>query len=132
MNDLVGFLVVCSFFALLGGSIYAISISTVGLDQKLSVPLKSYVADYFENMESYLIVGVPVYFVLEAKNGFPYEQKAFRDLVCGSSGCDPYSLAEQISRASTLKESKLETPATIWVDDYMDWIKPSRFTSILS
>ena len=60
MNDLVGFLVVCSFFALLGGSIYAISISTVGLDQKLSVPLKSYVADYFENMESYLMVGVPV------------------------------------------------------------------------
>ena len=71
MNDLVGFLVVCSFFALLGGSIYAISISTVGLDQKLSVPLKSYVADYFENMESYLMVGVPARVTVNFSNSCP-------------------------------------------------------------
>ena len=41
MNDLVGFFVVCLFFALLGGSIYAISIATVGLDQKSGVKIFS-------------------------------------------------------------------------------------------
>ena len=44
------------------------------------------------------MVGVPVYFVLEGK--FNYEDPRYRDLICGSAGCDLYSLAEQISRAS--------------------------------
>ena len=98
MNDLVGFLVICCFSVLLGGSIYAISIATVGLDQNLSVPKSSYVAKYFDYMETYFMVGVPVYFVLEGK--FNYEDPRYRDLICGSAGCDLYSLAEQISRAS--------------------------------
>ena len=65
MNDLVGFGVITCFFAWLGASIYFISCATIGLDQNLSVPLSSYVAKYFSFMETYLMVGVPVYFVLE-------------------------------------------------------------------
>ena len=102
MNDLVGFVVVCLFSFLLGGSIYAISVATVGLDQNLSVPKSSYVATYFDFMETYFMVGVPVYFVLEGK--FKYDQEPYRNLVCGSAGCDLYSLAEQISRAAEQPE----------------------------
>ena len=40
---------------------------TVGLDQDLSVPSDSYVLDYFDYMEKYLDVGVPVYFVTKGK-----------------------------------------------------------------
>lgn len=35
----------------------------IGLDQDLSVPKDSYVLEYFDYMEKYLDVGVPVYFV---------------------------------------------------------------------
>ena len=68
MNDLVGFGVIACFFAWVGASVYFISTATIGLDQNLSVPLSSYVAKYFDYMESYLMVGVPVYFVMEGKN----------------------------------------------------------------
>ena len=67
MNDLVGFAIITCFFAWLGASIYFISIATIGLDQNLSVPLSSYVAKYFDFMETYLMVGVPVYFVMEGE-----------------------------------------------------------------
>lgn len=40
---------------------------TIGLDQDLSVPLDSYVLKYFDYMEAYLGVGVPVYFVTKGK-----------------------------------------------------------------
>lgn len=55
------------FLALFCWSIYVVSDMTVGLDQDLSVPLDSYVLDYFDYMEKYLAVGVPVYFVTKGK-----------------------------------------------------------------
>ena len=124
MNDLVGFSVVALFIAWLGASIYQITIADIGLDQSLSVPLDSYVADYFDYMETYLMVGVPVYFVIEGK--FDYHKPEPRSLVCSYAGCDLYSLAEQISRAAKQTDiSKIATSATVWVDDYDDWLSPS-------
>ena len=74
-------------------------------------------------MELYLNVGAPVYFVLEGK--FAYETNTTRDLVCGSAGCDLYSLVEQVSRASKQPEfTTIETPPSSWVDDYVDWLLP--------
>ena len=47
--------------------------------------------------------------------------------MCSYAGCDLYSLAEQVSRASRQPEnSMIVTPATVWVDDYMDWIDPKN------
>ena len=123
MHDLVRFFVIILFAGLTSASLYAISNATVGLDQDLSVPTDSYVFDYFMAMEAYLNVGVPVYFVIEGK--FAYQNNATRDLVCGSAGCDPYSLMEQISRASKQPEfTTIETSASSWVDDYVDWLYP--------
>ncbi|CBY14228.1 unnamed protein product [Oikopleura dioica] len=124
MHDLVGFVVICAFSAMFGYSIYSISTAVVGLNQNLSVPADSYVAKYFDFMETYLMVGVPVYFILEGK--YPFHKEDFSNLICGTSGCDLFSLSEQISRASLQPEkSKIATQATIWVDDYKDWLKPS-------
>ena len=64
--------------------------------------IDSYVANYFANMEQYLMVGVPVYFVIEGK--YNYHLEPYRNLVCGSAGCDLYSLAEQVSRAAEQPE----------------------------
>ena len=105
-------------------SIYIISFANVGLDQNLSVSVNSYLYDYFEAMESFLNVGVPVYFVLEGP--FPYQNEDARRLVCGSAGCDLFGLSEQISRASKQPEnSTIETPAASWIDDYLDWLEPT-------
>ena len=106
-------------------SIYIISFANVGLDQNLSVSVNSYLYDYFEAMESFLNVGVPVYFVLEGP--FPYQNEDARSLVCGSAGCDLFGLSEQISRASKQPEnSTIETPAASWIDDYLDWLRVER------
>jgi len=48
------------------------------------------------------MVGVPVYFVIEGK--YNYHLEPYRNLVCGSAGCDLYSLAEQVSRAAEQPE----------------------------
>ena len=105
-------------------SIYIISFANVGLDQNLSVSVNSYLYDYFEAMESFLNVGVPVYFVLEGP--FPYQNEDARSLICGSAGCDLFGLSEQISRASKQPEnSTIETPAASWIDDYLDWLQPT-------
>lgn len=38
-----------------------------------------------------------------------------------------YSLAEQVSRAARQPEkSMIVTSATVWVDDYIDWIDPKN------
>ena len=105
-------------------SIYINSFADVGLDQNLSVSVNSYLYDYFQAMESFLNVGVPVYFVLEGP--FPYHNEDARSLVCGSAGCDLFGLSEQISRASKQPQnSTIETPAASWIDDYIDWLEPT-------
>ena len=112
------------------GNLYVISFADVGLDQNLSVSTSSYLYTYFNSMEAYLNVGVPVYFVVEGV--FPYQNEEARKLICGSAGCDLFGLSEQISRASHQPEfSTIETPAASWLDDYLDWLEPiSRCCSV--
>lgn len=123
MHDLVRFTVIMLFAGLTSISLFSISKATVGLDQDLSVPEDSYVFDYFNAMESYLNVGVPVYFVLEGN--FSYDKNTTRDLVCGAVGCDLYSLVEQVNRASKQSNfTTIETAPSSWIDDYVDWLMP--------
>jgi Niemann-Pick C1 protein len=93
----------------------------IGLDQKLSMPKDSYVLDYFEALEKYLSVGVPVYFVV--KNGLNYSDINNQNLICSSSGCDPESLLNQINQAALLPNyTKIAIAANSWLDDYFDWL----------
>ena len=58
---------------------------------------------------------------------FDYQTEEIRNLVCSYAGCDLYSLPEQVSRASKQpEESMIVTPATVWVDDYVDWLDPKN------
>lgn len=58
---MVGFTALCCWCTYLSCNM------TIGLDQDLSVPKDSYVLKYFDYMEKYLDVGVPVYFVTKSK-----------------------------------------------------------------
>uniref|UniRef100_A0A914KG87 Uncharacterized protein n=1 Tax=Meloidogyne incognita TaxID=6306 RepID=A0A914KG87_MELIC len=94
-----------------------------GLDQKMAVPEDSYVLAHFLNMEQYLAVGPPIYFVLRGE--YDYHDYILRNQVCSSSGCSANSLGAQIARAAKFPErSYIAHPAMNWVDDYLDWLKP--------
>lgn len=70
----------------------------LGLDQKMAVPEDSHVLSHFINMDSYLNVGPPVFFVL--KGSFDFSDPALQNLICSGPGCNPDSLGNQIDRAS--------------------------------
>uniref|UniRef100_A0A1I8FIY3 SSD domain-containing protein n=1 Tax=Macrostomum lignano TaxID=282301 RepID=A0A1I8FIY3_9PLAT len=73
-----------------------------GLDQEISMPVDSYMIGYFDGVKKYLSVGPPVYFVL-AGQGIDFSRPAH----------------------AKLSVSYLATPASSWLDDYVDWLSPS-------
>ncbi|XP_076800191.1 NPC1-like intracellular cholesterol transporter 1 [Clavelina lepadiformis] len=124
MNDLVRITVMIVFTGLSCWCVVLSGNMTVGLDQDLSVPSDSYVLDYFDYMEKYLDVGVPVYFVTKGPYNFSYPNAS--SMICGSAGCDTYSLTQQIFFASQRPDYwKIETSAASWYDDYVDWLTPT-------
>lgn len=123
MNDLVRVIVMLGFFGVFCWCIALSTRITIGLDQDLSVPLDSYVLDYFDFMELYLGVGVPVYFV--TKGGYDFSNIDGSNAICATAGCNNYSLVQQITFANKNPEYwKIETPAASWLDDYEDWLRP--------
>lgn len=61
----------------------------------------SYVLQYFNSMEAYLSVGPPVYFVV--KGPINYAEYNMQNAICGSAGCRPDSLSQQIYNAAKYK-----------------------------
>lgn len=95
----------------------------IGLDQKLSMPKDSYVLDYFYGLENYLNVGPPVYFVVN-ENAINYTRTGDQNLLCGTSGCSPSSMLQQIGQALRQPEKNyLAQPPSSWLDDYFDWLQ---------
>ena len=92
-----------------------------GLDQKLSMPKDSYVLDYFQALDQYLSVGVPVYFVV--KSGQDYSSIENQNAICSTSGCNIDSLVNQINQATLQPNyTTLAIQANSWLDDYFDWL----------
>ncbi|XP_022084057.1 LOW QUALITY PROTEIN: Niemann-Pick C1 protein-like [Acanthaster planci] len=91
----------------------------------LSLLQNHYLLDYFDYVEKYLSVGPPMYFVIK-HDKLDMTRAEDQNLICGSSGCDPKSLAQQVFYAAQIKEyTKISTPPTSWIDDYFDWLNPS-------
>ncbi|MCL7041699.1 hypothetical protein MKW94_028850 [Papaver nudicaule] len=97
-----------------------------GLDQKVVLPRDSYLQGYFNNVTEYLRVGPPLYFVVKNYN---YSSKSGQtNQLCSISQCDPNSLLNEISRASTVPESSfIAKPAASWLDDFLIWMSPEAF-----
>ncbi|VDL60014.1 unnamed protein product [Hymenolepis diminuta] len=95
----------------------------VGLDQRLSMPLNSYVLDYFDAIAQYLAVGPPVYFVVT--NGHNYTQwNPGQQKVCSLSSCSITSLPNVIGAYANLANlSKIASPSMVWTDQYSQWLK---------
>jgi Niemann-Pick C1 protein len=121
MNKFIRPCVIIIFLALFFTSLSFLPMVKTGLDQKLSMPKDSYVLDYFQALDDYLSVGVPVYFVV--KDGQDYSEVNSQNAICSTSGCNIDSLVNQINQATL--ESNYTTiaiQANSWLDDYFDWL----------
>lgn len=74
----------------------------IGLDQKLSMSLDSYVLEYFEAISSLLAVGPPVYFVVT--KGHSFDSVHGQNQICSRPGCDADSLVNTLKQSITSKE----------------------------
>ncbi|KAI0980228.1 hypothetical protein GJ496_009475 [Pomphorhynchus laevis] len=103
-------------------SIMIITKLPIGLDPKLTVPQNSYVLKFMDDMQAYLRVGPPVYFILKSKNKLNVKSNVFRRAICGRSGCDSDSLINQISWAAHRSNlSRIAYSPSSWLDDYEQW-----------
>ncbi|KAH7727935.1 vacuolar membrane protein [Aphelenchoides avenae] len=117
LSVLIGFLL---WFT---SSIVVLDNIQLGLDQKMAVPEDSYALSHFKNMDRFLSVGPPVFFVL--RGAYDFSDRDLQNLVCSVGGCSHNSLGAQIARASQWPErSYIAHPAMNWLDDYIDWLRP--------
>lgn len=122
-NSFVRILFFSIFVSIACFSASAIHRIPVGLDQKLSMPQDSYLLDYFYGLETYLNVGPPVYFVVN-QDAINYTNINDQNLLCGTSGCSPSSMLQQIGQALRQPEKTyIAQPPSSWIDDYFDWLQ---------
>lgn len=120
MNKCVRPLIVLIFSAWLCMSIVVIPKIDIGLDVELTMTHDSYVLKYFKFMKRYFSTGPPVYFVVT--DGLNLTNVNDQNLLCGGTYCDPYSITNQIYRASkTANLTYINRASTSWIDDYIDW-----------
>ncbi|KAL5968169.1 NPC intracellular cholesterol transporter 1, partial [Taenia solium] len=95
----------------------------VGLDQRLSMPLGSYLLDYFDAIAQYLAVGPPVYFVVTAGHNYTVWTDG-QNSVCGFAGCPDSSLPNVIGAyAKWANLSHITSPPMVWIDQYANWLQ---------
>lgn len=94
------------------------------VDQRLALPRKSYLIDYFNDLDSYLQVGPPVYFV---EQGLDLTHREAQQEVCGRfSTCSDYSIGNILEAERKRSESSyLAEPPSIWLDDFFQWLNPA-------
>ena len=120
MKTPVRVIVLIVFFVVLVVQAVVVPNIGIGLEQKLSMPVDSYVLKYFQYMNDLLSMGPPVYFVLTP--GLNYSEPKTQNIICGGQGCNSDSLYTQIYSASKQPGvSYLSKAASSWIDDYMDW-----------
>uniref|UniRef100_A0AAX7V152 SSD domain-containing protein n=1 Tax=Astatotilapia calliptera TaxID=8154 RepID=A0AAX7V152_ASTCA len=116
-------IVIVVFIFMFCGALFLMMNVKVGLDQELAMPQDSYMLTYFQYLNKYFEVGVPVYFV--TKKGFNFTSVEGMNAVCSSVGCDQFSLTQKIQYATNYPErSYVAIPANSWVDDFIDWLNP--------
>ncbi|KAG5646429.1 hypothetical protein DXG03_003479 [Asterophora parasitica] len=106
-------------------SVISIQHIELGLDQRLALPSDSYLVDYFDNLDAYLDVGPPVYFV---SRSIDVTQRPGQQALCGRfTTCQDFSIANILEaerkRPST---SFISEPSASWIDDFFGWLDPGK------
>src|SRR5882762_1108478 len=93
-------------------------------DQRLALPSESYLVSYFDNMDVYLDVGPPVYFVTYDVN---VTARPGQRALCGRfTTCDDFSAANFLEAERKRPESSfISEPSASWIDDFFKWLDPA-------
>ncbi|VAH35214.1 unnamed protein product [Triticum turgidum subsp. durum] len=97
-----------------------------GLEQKIVLPRDSYLQGYFDDLEKYMKVGPPLYFVVKNFNYSSASENT--NQICSINQCNSNSLLNEIARQSLSPEtSYIAKPAASWLDDFLIWMSPEAF-----
>ncbi|KAH7916135.1 patched family-domain-containing protein [Hygrophoropsis aurantiaca] len=99
----------------------------LGLDQRLALPSESYLNSYFDNLDVYLDVGPPVYFV---SHDIDVTHRDGQQELCGRfTTCNDFSVANILEAERKRPTSSfLSQPTASWIDDFLKWLDPAMET----
>ncbi len=97
---------------------------TLGLDQRLALPAESYLVPYFNDLDDFLDVGPPVYFVA---TGADMPSRHGQQQLCGRfTTCLELSVANSLEAERKRPDSSfLASPPAAWIDDFLQWTNPT-------
>ncbi|CAG9564492.1 unnamed protein product [Danaus chrysippus] len=108
------------FFAWLCSSVAVAPHIDIGLDQELSMPQDSFQMKYFQHLNKFLNMGLPVFFVVT--EGLNYSDQNTQNMICGTRYCNDDSLSMQLYAASRISNvSYIAQPPNSWLDDFFEW-----------
>ncbi|KAG6829322.1 hypothetical protein H0H92_004925 [Tricholoma furcatifolium] len=118
-------LVMIIFTGVFVASIISIQHIELGLDQRLALPSDSYLVDYFNNLDAYLDVGPPVYFI---SRNIDVTQRAGQQALCGRfTTCQDFSIANTLeAERKRPQASFISEPSASWIDDFLGWLDPGK------
>ncbi|KAF8665679.1 hypothetical protein AX16_000132 [Volvariella volvacea WC 439] len=125
LQPLVKGVVLLLFGGVFVASVISIQHIELGLDQRLALPSDSYLISYFNNLDAYLDIGPPVYFV--AKD-IDLRSRAGQQSLCGRfTTCDDFSVANRLEGERKRPESSfISEPSASWIDDFFGWLDPGK------
>ena len=93
-------------------------------DQRLALPSDSYLIPYFNDMDSYLNIGPPIYFV---SHGADVTHRSGQQALCARfTTCDDFSVANTLeAERKRPAVSYFSDPAASWIDDFLTWLNPN-------
>ncbi|KAH0587421.1 hypothetical protein H2248_006210 [Termitomyces sp. 'cryptogamus'] len=117
--------VTITFMGVFVASVISIQHIELGLDQRLALPSDSYLVDYFNNLDAYLDVGPPVYFV---SRDIDVTQRSGQQALCARfTTCQEFSVANTLEAERKRPEASfISEPSASWIDDFLGWLDPGK------
>ncbi|RDB23148.1 Niemann-Pick type C-related protein 1 [Hypsizygus marmoreus] len=117
--------VIIAFAGVFVASVISMQHIELGLDQRLALPSDSYLVPYFDNLDAYLDVGPPVYFV---SRNIDVTQRPGQQALCGRfTTCQDFSIANVLEAERKRPETSfISEPSASWIDDFFGWLDPGK------
>jgi Niemann-Pick C1 protein len=95
------------------------------LDQRLALPSESYLIPYFDDLDAFLDIGPPVYFVV---HNFDATKRPRQQALCGRfTTCDDFSVSNVLeAERKRINSSFISEPSASWIDDFFQWLDPGK------
>ncbi|KAK2466511.1 hypothetical protein APHAL10511_002153 [Amanita phalloides] len=125
LRPMVKVIVMITFAGLFSLSAISMQRIQLGLDQRLALPSDSYLVGYFDDLDSYLDVGPPIFFV---SRNIDVTHRSGQQALCGRfTTCDQRSIANLLEAERKRPESSfISEPSASWIDDFLGWLDPAK------